>query len=90
MLTFTVLDLFLFCVFFEALLIPMFFVVAVYGTRERRFYAVTYFYLYTLLGSVFLIIALMLLYSELHTTSYGALLNPAVMNNMNPAVQNYI
>src|SRR4051812_16850438 len=73
-LSFTALDLFLFCLFFESLLIPMFFIILIWGSRDRRIKALSYFFLYTLFGSVFLILALFFLYFELHTTSYFALL----------------
>lgn len=82
LLTFTVWDLFLFCVFFEALLIPMFFLIAGYGTRERRFFAVTYFYLYTLFGSIFLIFALYIFSYELNTTSYTTILNEFALQKL--------
>jgi NADH:ubiquinone oxidoreductase subunit 4 (subunit M) len=73
-LTFTTLDLFLFCLFFESLLIPMFFIILLWGSRDRRIKALTYFVLYTLFGSIFLITALYLLYTEVQSTSFSALL----------------
>lgn len=73
-LTFSVLDLFLFCLFFESLLIPIFFVIIYWGVRERRVKALTYFFIYTLLGSVFLILALFILYYETRSTSFLVLL----------------
>jgi len=53
--TFVALDLLLFFVFFEVVLVPMYFLIAVWG-GERRTYAATKFFLYTLLGSVFLLL----------------------------------
>jgi len=73
-LTFTVLDLFLFCLFFESLLIPMFFIIISWGNRERRIKALSYFFLYTLFGSVFLFLALFILYFELGSTSFSVLM----------------
>ena len=73
-LTFSVLDLFLFCIFFESLLLPMFFIILWWGSRERRIKALTYFVLYTLLGSVFLVVSLFLVYFETGSTSYYILL----------------
>jgi NADH-quinone oxidoreductase subunit M len=70
LLTFTVFDLFLFCLFFEALLMPMFFVILWWGSRERRIKALTYFFLYTLLGSVFLFLALFVVYCEVGSTAF--------------------
>jgi len=51
--TFCVLDLLLFYVFFESVLIPMFFIIGIWGSRERKILAAYYFFIYTLLGSVF-------------------------------------
>ncbi len=74
-LTFTTLDIFLFCLFFESLLIPMFFIILFWGSRDRRIKALTYFVLYTLFGSIFLITAIFLLYTELNSTSFGDILS---------------
>ena len=49
---FCVLDIILFYVFFESVLIPMFIIIGVWGSRERRIRAAYMFFLYTLLGSV--------------------------------------
>jgi len=54
---FMALDMFLFYVFFEVILIPMYFVVAIWGGK-RRLYSASKFFLYTLLGSVFILMAL--------------------------------
>ncbi|WP_105984717.1 MULTISPECIES: NADH-quinone oxidoreductase subunit M [unclassified Brucella] len=58
---FCALDLFLFYVFFEASLIPMFIIIGVWGGK-RRVYASLKFFLYTLLGSVLMLIAIMAMY----------------------------
>jgi NADH-quinone oxidoreductase subunit M len=71
--TFTVLDLFLFCLFFESILLPMFYIILVWGGRERRIKALTYFFLYTVFGSIFLMAALFLLFFEFQSTSYFVL-----------------
>lgn len=80
-LTFTTLDLFLFCLFFESLLIPMFFIILLWGSRDRRIKALTYFVLYTLFGSIFLITALYLLYAEVQATSFSALMTSNLQSN---------
>jgi NADH-quinone oxidoreductase subunit M len=64
---FAALDGLLFYVFWEAMLIPMFIIIGVWG-GERRVYATLKFFLYTFLGSVFMLIALIYLY--LQTGSY--------------------
>ncbi|MFO0907263.1 MAG: NADH-quinone oxidoreductase subunit M [Isosphaeraceae bacterium] len=55
------LDLFLFYVFFEVMLLPMYFLIAVWG-GENREYAAIKFLLYTLFGSVFILVAVLILY----------------------------
>src|SRR5947209_6332151 len=51
---FVVLDLLLFYIAFESVLIPMFLVIGVWGSRERKIHAAYYFFLFTLLGSLFI------------------------------------
>lgn len=63
---FCALDLFLFYVYFEASLIPMFIIIGVWG-GERRVYASFKFFLYTLLGSVLMLIAVMAMYWQAGT-----------------------
>jgi len=60
---FAALDALLFYVFFEAMLIPMFLVIGVWG-GPRRVYATIKFFLYTFLGSVFMLIGLIYLYIQ--------------------------
>ncbi len=67
---FSALDALLFYVFWEAMLIPMFIIIGIWG-GERRVYATLKFFLYTFLGSVFMLIALIYLY--LQTGSYSIL-----------------
>jgi NADH-quinone oxidoreductase subunit M len=67
---FSALDALLFYVFWEAMLIPMFIIIGVWG-GERRVYATIKFFLYTFLGSVFMLVALIYLY--LQTGSYNIL-----------------
>ena len=58
---FVSLDLFLFYVFWEVMLLPMYFLIGVWG-GPRREYAAIKFFLYTLLGSVLMLIAILILY----------------------------
>ena len=67
------LDLFLFYVFFEGGLIPMFLIIGVWG-GVRRVYASMKFFLYTLLGSVLMLLAIMAMYWQAGTTDIRALL----------------
>ena len=70
---FTALDLILFYVFFEAGLIPMFLIIGIWG-GPRRVYAAFKFFLYTLLGSVLMLLAMMAMYWDAGTTSIPVLL----------------
>ncbi len=71
--TFSALDLVLFYLFFEGGLIPMFLIIGVWG-GPRRVYASFKFFLYTLLGSVLMLHAIMAMYWDAGTTDIPALL----------------
>jgi NADH-quinone oxidoreductase subunit M len=71
--TFAALDLVLFYVFFEGGLIPMFLIIGIWGGK-RRVYASFKFFLYTLLGSVLMLLAIMAMYLEAGTTDIATLL----------------
>jgi NADH-quinone oxidoreductase subunit M len=71
---FAALDLVLFYLFFEGGLIPMFLIIGVWG-GPRRVYAAFKFFLYTLLGSLLMLIALMAIYFEVGTTNIETLLD---------------
>jgi NADH-quinone oxidoreductase subunit M len=70
---FSALDIFLFYLYFEAGLIPMFIIIGVWGGK-RRVYASFKFFLYTLLGSVLMLLAIMAMYWQAGTTDISALL----------------
>jgi proton-translocating NADH-quinone oxidoreductase chain M len=72
--TFCVLDLLFFYIFFESVLIPMFLIIGIWGSRERKILAAYYFFLYTLLGSVVMLLSIIYIYSEIGTTDYETLL----------------
>ena len=61
--TFLALDLLLFFLFFEAILFPMYLIIGVWG-GERRVYATVKFFLYTMFGSAFLLVATLFLYAK--------------------------
>lgn len=65
---FSVLDLLLFYIFFESVLIPMFIIIGVWGSRERKIRAAYQFFLYTLFGSVLMLLAILLIYFQAGTT----------------------
>src|SRR5205085_5440469 len=59
--TFVALDLLLFFLFFEAILLPMYLIIRAWG-GERRVYAAIKFFLYTMAGSALLLLAILFLY----------------------------
>jgi NADH-quinone oxidoreductase subunit M len=71
--TFVALDFLVFYIFFEAVLIPMFIIIGVWG-GPRRVYSAFKFFLYTLAGSVLLLAALLALYFEAGTTDIPTLM----------------
>ena len=73
-LVFGILDLLLFYIFFESVLIPMFLIIGVWGSRERKILASFYFFLYTLFGSVIMLLAIIYIYYQVGTTDYEMLL----------------
>ena len=70
---FCILDLLLFYIFFESVLIPMYLIVGVWGSRERKIRAAYFFFLYTLLGSVLMLLSLLYMYYQAGTTDYEVL-----------------
>lgn len=74
--TFLALDLFLFYIFWEVVLVPMYFLIGVWG-GPRKEYAAIKFFLYTLAGSMFMLIGILALYfaSEPHTFNLLELAN---------------
>jgi NADH-quinone oxidoreductase subunit M len=73
---FAALDLFLFYLFFEGGLIPMFLIIGVWGGK-RRVYASYKFFLYTLLGSVLMLLAILAMYLYTGTTDIDTILRTA-------------
>lgn len=71
--TFSVLDLLLFYFFFEGGLIPMFLIIGIWG-HGRKVYAAFKFFLYTLAGSVLMMLAIMAIYWQAGTTDIAVLL----------------
>jgi len=67
-------DLFLFYVFWEVSLVPMYFLIGIWG-HDRRIYAAVKFFLYTMAGSVLMLVAIIYLYNLTGTFSYPAILD---------------
>uniref|UniRef100_T1FLC8 NADH-ubiquinone oxidoreductase chain 4 n=1 Tax=Helobdella robusta TaxID=6412 RepID=T1FLC8_HELRO len=58
---------------FESVLIPMFLIIGIWGARERKIHAAYQFFLYTLLGSLFMLLAILVIYFEVGSTDYQVL-----------------
>ncbi len=82
---FCALDLFLFYVFFEGVLIPMFLIIGVWG-GPRRVYASFKFFLYTFAGSVLMLIAMLTMYTDAGTADIPTLLT----HSFSPGLQNWL
>ncbi len=83
---FCALDIVLFYVFFEGILIPMYLIIGVWG-GPRRIYAAFKFFLYTLAGSVLFLVALLVMYWQTGTTEIPRLLEEA---SFEPSLQRWL
>lgn len=79
-LSFIVVDLIAFYIFFESVLIPMFLIIGKWGGRERKIKAGFYLFLYTLFGSFFLLAAIFYIYVLTGTSNYETILNCQLSN----------
>lgn len=78
---FFVLDILLFYISFEAILIPVYYLIGFFGSRNKRIEAAqNMFFIYTLIGSLFLLLAIITLYIETGTTDYQILLTIPISN----------
>jgi NADH-quinone oxidoreductase subunit M len=71
------LDMFLFYVFWEVMLVPMYFLIGIWG-GDRRLYAAIKFFLYTLVGSVVMLLGILALYFRSKTSEALLAINPAI------------
>lgn len=70
LLIFSSLDLCFFYIFFESVLIPMFLLVGIWGSRERKVRAAYFLFIYTLFGSLLMLLAIISIYKSVGTTDY--------------------
>jgi NADH-quinone oxidoreductase subunit M len=75
-------DLFLFYVFWEVALVPMYFLIGIWG-HDRRIYATVKFFLYTMAGSVLMLGAIIYLYNQTGTFDYAVLKNLVAAGHLN-------
>ena len=78
---FTILDLIGFYITFEAILIPMFLVIGIWGAREEKIRASYYFFIYTAAGSILFLLSILYLNFVLGTTDYLTLLKYTIPEN---------
>jgi NADH-ubiquinone oxidoreductase chain 4 len=71
---FSILDILGFYILFEAILIPMFLIIGIWGSREEKVKAAFYFFFYTLIGSLLMLISIFKIYSIIGTTNYQSLI----------------
>ena len=86
---FVSLDLLLFYLFFEASLIPMFFLIGIWG-GERRIYAAVKFFIYTAVGSLLMLVGILALYFTYHTFDYATLLQALAATPLAPRTEMFI
>lgn len=72
---FCVLDLLLFYIFFECVLIPMYLIIGIWGSRARKIRAGYFFFIYTLVGSVLMLLSILYIHIQVGSTDYEVLLN---------------
>jgi proton-translocating NADH-quinone oxidoreductase chain M len=72
--SFCVLDLLVFYVLFESTLIPMFLIIGIWGSRERKVLASYYFFIYTLFGSILMLLSIMYILVNVGSTNYEILI----------------
>lgn len=78
---FASLDLFLFYLFFEVSLVPMYFLIGIWG-GERRLYAAIKFFLYTLVGSVLMLLGVLKMYFLTQDMSLAAQVSPGAIETL--------
>ncbi len=89
--TFVSLDTFLFYVFWELVLLPMYFLIGIWG-GERRIYAAVKLFIYTVAGSLFMLVALIGLYYQFHeaTGAWSTDLSDLLTLSLTPATQKWM
>nr|WCH57935.1 NADH dehydrogenase subunit 4 [Hypnea nidifica] len=70
---FSVLDILLFYIYFESVLIPMFLIIGIWGSRQRKIRAAYQFFLYTLIGSLLMLLGILIIYFQVGSTDFHIL-----------------
>ena len=85
---FAALDLFLFYVFWEAMLVPMYFLIGIWG-GQRRVYAAVKFFIFTMAGSLLMLLAILFIASQPDGT-WNFTLSQALLRRFDPAIAPYL
>jgi len=86
---FVSLDLLLFYLFFEASLVPMFFLIGIWG-GERRIYAAIKFFIYTAVGSLLMLVGIITLYFTYHSFDYPTILQAMTASPLTPRAEYWL
>jgi NADH-quinone oxidoreductase subunit M len=86
---FVSLDLLLFYLFFEASLVPMFFLIGIWG-GERRIYAAIKFFIYTAVGSLLMLVGIIALYFTYHSFDYPTILQAMKATALTPQAEFFL
>lgn len=78
---FLTIDFFILFFFFELIVVPLFLLVGIWGSRDRKIYASYLLFIYTLLGSIFALSAFIFLYSNKGMSNFLFLLNSIFLEN---------
>jgi len=65
----------MFYILFEIILIPMFIIIGVWGSRKEKERAAYYFFFYTLVGSLFMLLSIFAIYENMGTLDYQLLIS---------------
>lgn len=75
---FSVMDLLGFYILYEGVLIPMFLIIGVWGARKEKITAAYYFFFYTFVGSIIMLLSIIYLYNKTGSTDYAVLLSQSL------------
>lgn len=79
---FTTMDIIIFYVLFEGILIPMFLIIGIWGSREEKIKAAFYFFFYTLIGSLLMLLGIFKIYSLTGSTNYLEIIHINIPNHI--------
>ena len=74
LIVFSILDLFIFYIFFEAILIPMYLLIGIWGSRERKIRAGYLLFFYTLFGSLLMLMGILYIYNKVGSLNFEQIL----------------